>query len=124
MKQKEVAESLEKVNNSPLKGVVSEIKRNPGRPKGIALKGILSKYRKEGMIELLKWRDKGFFGKKENISIHELAEKAAEWELFLSKSNKPLSVKTIEIELGEVWRGEHLQKTTKKKSKNNNKNKK
>ena len=76
------------------------------------------------MIVLLKWRDKGFFGKKENISIHELAEKAAEWELFLSKSNKPLSVKTIEIELGEVWRGEHLQKTTKKKSKNNNKNKK
>ena len=39
------------------------------------------------MIELLNWRDKGFFGKKENISIHELADKGAEWGLFLSDSN-------------------------------------
>lgn len=107
----------------PLKGIVSEIKKELGRPKGLVIKGILPKYRKEGMIELLSWRDKGFFGKKENISIHELAEKAAEWELFLSKSNNPLSAKTIEIELGEVWRGEHLQIVTKKKSKNKNKNK-
>jgi len=51
------------------------------------VKGILPKYRKEGMIELLNWRDKGFFGKKENISIHELADKGAEWGLFLSDSN-------------------------------------
>ncbi len=64
------------------------------------------------MIELLNWRDKGFFGKKENISIHELADKGAEWGLFLSDSNTPLSAKTIEIELGEIWRGEHLQKYT------------
>ena len=49
------------------------------------------------MIELLNWRDKGFFGKKENISIHELADKGAEWGLFLSDSNTPLSAKTIEI---------------------------
>ena len=52
------------------------------------------------MIELLNWRDKGFFGKKENISIHELADKGAEWGLFLSDNNTPLSAKTIEI--GEV----------------------
>ena len=80
------------------------------------VKGILPKYRKEGMIELLNWRDKGFFGKKENISIHELADKGAEWGLFLSDSNTPLSAKTIEIELGEIWRGEHLQKVMEKKS--------
>ena len=61
------------------------------------------------MIELLNWRDKGFFGKKENISIHELADKGAEWGLFLSDSNTPLSAKTIEIELGEIWR--HLPAT-------------
>ena len=72
------------------------------------------------MIELLNWRDKGFFGKKENISIHELADKG----LFLSDSNTPLSAKTIEIELGEIWRGEHLQKVMEKKSKNKNKDKK
>ena len=72
------------------------------------------------MIELLNWRDKGFFGKKENISIHELADKGAEWGLFLSDSNTPLSAKTIEIELGEIWRGEHLQKVMDKKSKNKN----
>ena len=88
------------------------------------VKGILPKYRKEGMIELLNWRDKGFFGKKENISIHELADKGAEWGLFLSDSNTPLSAKTIEIELGEIWRGEHLQKVMEKKSKNKNKDKK
>ena len=76
------------------------------------------------MVELLNWRDKGFFGKKENISIHELADKGAEWGLFLSDSNTPLSAKTIEIELGEIWRGEHLQKVMEKKSKNKNKDKK
>ena len=65
-----------------------------------------------------------FFGKKENISIHELADKGAEWGLFLSDSNTPLSAKTIEIELGEIWRGEHLQKVMDKKSKNKNKDKK
>lgn len=65
-----------------------------------------------------------FFGKKENISIHELADKGAEWGLFLSDSNTPLSAKTIEIELGEIWRGEHLQKVMEKKSKNKNKDKK
>ena len=76
------------------------------------------------MIELLNWRDKGFFGKKENISIHELADKGAEWGLFLSDNNTPLSAKKIEIELGEIWRGEHLQKVMEKKSKNKNKDKK
>ena len=65
-----------------------------------------------------------FFGKKENISIHELADKGAEWGLSLSDSNTPLSAKTIEIELGEIWRGEHLQKVMEKKSKNKNKDKK
>ena len=65
-----------------------------------------------------------FFGKKENISIHELADKGAEWGLFLSDNNTPLSAKTIEIELGEIWRGEHLQKVMEKKSKNKNKDKK
>ena len=115
---------LKQAENSPLRGNVSEIKRKPGRPKGRVVKGILPKYRKEGMIELLNWRDKGFFGKKENISIHELADKGAEWGLFLSDSNTPLSAKTIEIELGEIWRGEHLQKVMEKKSKNKNKDKK
>ena len=43
---------------------------------------------------------------------------------FLSDSNTPLSAKTIEIELGEIWRGEHLQKVMEKKSKNKNKDKK
>ena len=55
------------------------------------------------MKGLLNWREKGYFGNKNEISIKALADWAAKGHIFLSRQHKPLSTKTIEEELGVSW---------------------
>lgn len=90
----------------------------------MAVEGIRFEDREKGMKGLLDWREKGYFGNINEISIKALADWAAKGHIFLSRQHKPLSAKTIEEELGEIWRSEYPHKAREKRIKANGKTKK
>lgn len=106
---------MEKVEKSASEGIVEGIGRGPGRPQSPALEGILPEYREEGMELLLTAIKKGYFGKKEDITIKAVADWAEEKEFFLTKEHTHLSSKTIELKMGELNRELYPREAEKKK---------
>ena len=106
---------MEKANKLPPEGIVEGISKGPGRPQSPAAEGILFEYRKEGMELLLTAIKKGYFGKKEDVTIKGVADWAEEKEFFLTKERTHLSSKTIELKLGELNRELYPRETEKKK---------
>ncbi|MEQ3238127.1 hypothetical protein [Bacteroides cellulosilyticus] len=108
---------MEKANKLPPEGIVEGISKGPGRPQSPAAEGILFEYRKEGMELLLTAIKKGYFGKKEDVTIKAVADWAAEKKFFRTKDNTYLSAKTIELKLGELNRELYSQEAREKKMK-------
>lgn len=115
---------MEKVEKVASEGILEGISRGPGRPQSPAVEGILFEYRKEGMELLLTAIKKGYFGKKEEVTIKKVADWAAEKEIFLTKEHTHLSAKAIELKLGELNRELYSQETREKKMKQERKEEK
>lgn len=90
-----------------------------GRPHCGTIFGVLPEYKVEVEKQFIEWYEEGYFDKENPTGIKALADIMFKSKLLLSNDKKPLSNRTIEQELGEVYRDLHA-KDIKEKRKDKN----
>lgn len=93
----------------------SDVKKQVGRPHCGAILGILPKYKVEVEKKFIEWYEAGYFDEENPTGIKALADIMFKSKLLLSNDKKPLSSRTIEQELGEVYRDLHAKEIKEKK---------
>ena len=81
------------------------------------IEGVRPKHRKDVIKDILSWKEKNFFLEDNPTSIKALAQWAYTHIDFRSENGKKLSLNTIEQLFGEVWREEHWDISTQKRTK-------
>ncbi len=97
----------------------SSLKKQVGRPHCGTIFGVLPEYKAEVEKQFIEWYEEGYFDKENPTGIKALADIMFKSKLLLSNDKKPLSNRTIEQELGEVYRDLHA-KDIKEKRKDKN----
>ena len=102
-----------------IKSNESSIKKQVGRPPCGIILGVLPKHKVEVEKQFIEWYEEGYFDEEKPTGIKALADMIFKSKLLLSSDQKPLSDRTIEQELGEVYRDIHA-KDIEEKRKNKN----
>ena len=100
----------------------SSIKKQVGRPHCGIIFGVLPQYRVEIEKMFIEWYEQGYFDEESPTGMKALSDILFKSKLLLSNDEKPLSNRTIEQELGEVYRDLHAKEIKEKKKEKSCKN--
>lgn len=84
----------------------------------------MPEYREEVEEKFIEWFEEEYFHSENPTGIKALAERLAQTGLLISHDLTPLSVRTIEQELGEIWRRTHAKEIEEKRKEKSVKRKK
>lgn len=122
--EKKSKKESEKICEKAVKDNGSKAKGEVGRPHCGIILGVLPEYREEVEEQFIRWYEMGYFHKEPPIGKKALADFLYRSQMLLSNDRKPLSARTIEQELGGVWRYMHPKNDEEKKKGKDNKRKK
>jgi 3-deoxy-D-manno-octulosonate 8-phosphate phosphatase KdsC-like HAD superfamily phosphatase len=119
---------LENACKDELRGNDSGTKGQVGRPPCGVVTGVLPEYRETVIEQFIEWYEEGCFHQKGPTGMKALADFLYKTKILLSYEGKPLSAKTKELEISEVYRKLHakeikvkkMEKTCKRKNKIHN----